>query len=395
MPLLKVEHLSKVFGDSPEDALEFIEQRLDRSEIQEKCGQTLGIADISFELERGEILVVMGLSGSGKSTLARCMNRLIEPTSGNIILEDDDITEMSRKQLIEIRRKRIGMVFQNFGLLPHRSVLGNAEYGLEVMGVDREERRDKALHALEMVGLKGWENHGTSQLSGGMQQRVGLARALAVDPEIILMDEALSALDPLIRKDMQQEILELQEKLDKTILFITHDLDEAVVMGDRIVLLNGGYLVQEGTAAEILTNPADKYVERFVRDIDLAQVLTASSIMEDPLEVVRPEDDLNALRKKMEAAEDDYLFAVDDQEKLGGVVWRKALEEADAEASRDSVQAKAERFVSTGTHIEEITPFMTKNMGPVAVVDEEERLVGVVRLQSLLEGLARGEDNDE
>ena len=256
-----------------------LEKGKTKREILKETGATVGVNRANFDVYDGEIFVIMGLSGSGKSTLVRMLNRLIEPTSGEIYIDGDMITNMSKDQLREVRRKKISMVFQNFALFPHRTILENTEYGLELQGVDKEERRPKALESLKLVGLEGFEEQYPNQLSGGMQQRVGLARALANDPDILLMDEAFSALDPLIRKDMQDELLELHTSVGKTIIFITHDLDEALRIGDRIVLMKDGNIVQIGTPEEILMNPSNEYVERFVEDVDLSKVLTAGHIM--------------------------------------------------------------------------------------------------------------------
>lgn len=270
---LKTENLYKVFGDSPDKAFNLLEEGLDRDEIMKETNQLVALQDINFEVEESETFVIMGLSGSGKSTLLRCVNRLMEPTKGNVMLNGregkENVADADRERLRHLRRHEFGMVFQNFALLPHRTVIGNVEYGLEVQDIPKKERKERARKQIDLVGLDGWEKSKTSQLSGGMQQRVGLARALAVDPEILLMDEPFSALDPLIKREMQQELIALQERVKKTVLFVTHDLDEAVKIGDRIMILNkNGIVAQMGTAKEILKNPADEYVEAFVEDLD-------------------------------------------------------------------------------------------------------------------------------
>src|SRR5699024_2934173 len=255
---------------------------LSKSEILEQTGNTVGVNRASFSVDAGEIFVIMGLSGSGKSTLIRLVNRLIEPTEGNIYIDGDDLSKMDKKSLRKVRREKLSMVFQKFALFPHRTILENAEYGLEIQNVPKEERQKKAKDALEMVGLGGYLHQAPGQLSGGMQQRVGLARALANDPEVLLMDEAFSALDPLIRKEMQDELIDLQASMKKTILFITHDLDEALRLGDRIALMKDGSIVQIGTPEEILVKPANDYVEKFVEDVDRSKILTAQHIMKRP-----------------------------------------------------------------------------------------------------------------
>src|SRR6056297_3781754 len=284
---IKVENLFKIFGPNPKKAFPLIEKGLERSEILEKTGNVVAVRGVSFEIKKKETFVIMGLSGSGKSTLIRCLNRLIDSTSGQIYIDGKSIIDMEREELREARRYMMSMVFQHFGLLPHRTVVNNVEFGLEIGGMEKEERNKKALDAIDLVGLKGYENSMPDELSGGMQQRVGLARALANDPEILLMDEAFSALDPLIRTQMQDELLELQAKMHKTIVFITHDLDEALKLGDRIAIMNDGYVVQVGTPEEILTNPANDYVKAFVQNVDRTKVITAESLMFDKPTIVR------------------------------------------------------------------------------------------------------------
>ncbi len=276
---IKVENVSKVFGKQTKKAIQMLSSGKNKKEILKATGSTVGVNQANFDVYDGEIFVIMGLSGSGKSTLVRLLNRLIEPTAGNIYIDGDMITNMSKDQLREVRRKKISMVFQKFALFPHRTILENTEYGLELQGVDKKEREQKALDSLKLVGLEGFEHQFPDQLSGGMQQRVGLARALTNDPDILLMDEAFSALDPLIRKDMQDELLDLHDSVGKTIIFITHDLDEALRIGDRIVLMKDGNIVQIGTPEEILMSPSNEYVEKFVEDVDLSKVLTAGHIM--------------------------------------------------------------------------------------------------------------------
>ncbi|MGO3315626.1 MAG: quaternary amine ABC transporter ATP-binding protein, partial [Leuconostoc mesenteroides] len=273
MPKVEIKHLTKIFGKRPKAAMKMVKQNKSKNEIVEKTGSTVGVYDINMSIEEGEIFVIMGLSGSGKSTLIRLLNRLIEPTAGQLFIDGQEITKLNKKQMIEIRRKKMSMVFQNFALFPHRTLLENTEYGLEIQGVGKEERRKRAEQALENAKLLSFKDQYPHQLSGGMQQRVGLARALTNDPDILLMDEAFSALDPLIRKEMQDELLQLQQRMHKTIVFITHDLDEALHLGDRIALMNDGIIAQIGTPQEIITNPADDYVENFVKGIDRSKVL--------------------------------------------------------------------------------------------------------------------------
>ena len=390
MALLRVENLTKIFGSHPRAALPLIKEGLTREQVREQTGQTIGIADVNFEVQKGEILVVMGLSGSGKSTVVRCVNRLIEPTAGKIYIDDEEITSLSRKQLLQLRRHKLGMVFQNFALLPHRTVLQNAEYGLEIMGIDPKQRAEKAQRALELVGLKGWEKEYTRQLSGGMQQRVGLARALAVDPEIILMDEALSALDPLIRTDMQNELIDLQRKLGKTILFITHDLSEAVNMGDRIVLMKDGKIVQIGTAEDILLHPASRYVERFVEELEKSKVLRAETIMKPIHEVAHTGDGPRVVLHKMKQVGVSTLFVVDSHGKLCGIVRAEKASELvkqEIQKTKDLYETNV-KTVSLDTHIQDILGMMVENREPVAVLDETKILKGVIVIGTLLAALS-------
>ncbi|MDE7480920.1 glycine betaine/L-proline ABC transporter ATP-binding protein, partial [Streptococcus agalactiae] len=276
---LEVKNLTKIFGKKQKAALEMVKQGKSKTEILEKTGATVGVYDASFEIKEGEIFVIMGLSGSGKSTLVRMLNRLIDPSSGNIYLDGKDIAKMNVEDLRNIRRHDINMVFQNFGLFPHRTILENTEFGLEMRGVSKEERTTLAEKALDNAGLLPFKDQYPSQLSGGMQQRVGLARALANSPKILLMDEAFSALDPLIRREMQDELLDLQDTNKQTIIFISHDLNEALRIGDRIALMKDGEIMQIGTGEEILTNPANDFVREFVEDVDRSKVLTAQNIM--------------------------------------------------------------------------------------------------------------------
>jgi len=392
-----VKNLYKIFGSNPEKALKLLKQGATKDEILKKTGQGVGVADVSFNVDEGEILVIMGLSGSGKSTLVRCLNRLIEPSYGHIMLEGTDITKITKEELRIIRQKRFGMVFQHFALFPRRNVIKNVEYGLEIQKVDQQERRDRALTALEQVGLKGWENSYPSQLSGGMQQRVGLARALALDPDIMLMDEAFSALDPLIRRDMQDELLKLQEKMHKTIIFISHDLDEALKLGDRIILMKDGQIVQEGTAEEILTEPATEYVEKFVEDVDISKVMTASTVMKNPIEVANfTYDGPKAALWKMKQAGISSIF-VQHKGKLFGLVTAEDAAEAlkNHDKTLENIVNKDIQKVSPETPAKDLFPLLTGNSSPLAVVDEEEHLLGVIVKGTLLAALSEGVLNDE
>ena len=285
MSKIEINNVYKIFGPKPNQVLEMVKGGSGKDEILEKTGHTVGLDNVSLKIEEGETFVCMGLSGSGKSTLIRHLNRLIDPTDGEILVEGTNVMSLNKEKLIEFRRHKMSMVFQRFGLFPHKTVLQNVGYGLEMQGINPEKRNSVAMEKIEAVGLSGFENQYPNQLSGGMQQRVGLARALATDTDIMLMDEAFSALDPLIRSDMQKQLLDLQAQLKKTIVFITHDLDESLRLGDHIGILNAGKLVQVGTPVEIVMNPADDYVEAFVKDVNRAKVLKAKIIMKSANEV--------------------------------------------------------------------------------------------------------------
>jgi glycine betaine/proline transport system ATP-binding protein len=391
MTKIRVENLTKIFGTNPGKGLELLNKGFTRDEILQKTRQTVGIANVSFEVEEGEILVVMGLSGSGKSTLVRCINRLIEPTAGDVIIDGQSLVGLSPEELRNVRLTKLGMVFQNFALFPHRTVLLNAEYGLEIQGVDPKERREKAIASLERVGLKGWEDAYPKQLSGGMQQRVGLARALALDPDILLMDEAFSALDPLIRSDMQDELLNLQDEMRKTILFISHDLDEALKLGDRIILMKDGAIVQTGTAEEILTNPADDYVRRFVEDVDISKVLTAESVMKKSETTAHLKTDgPRAALRKMRKHKISSIFVLDGEHKLVGI-----LSADDAAKMIDAGEKDIAQFMNTEyesvlqeTPAQELFGIMQNIQHPLPVVGENGRLKGVIVRGSLIGAIA-------
>jgi len=324
----------KVFGRTPEKIIPAITPEQTRSQILNHTGHLVAVRDISFEVQAGETFVVMGLSGSGKSTLVRCISRLIEPTRGQILVQGQDVVTMDSKQLLALRRHKVSMVFQNFGLFPHRRVLENVAYGLEVQGMAKKARQERATQMLELVGLSGWEQHFPRQLSGGMQQRVGLARALAVDPDILLFDEPFSALDPLIRRDMQDELITLRTKMNKTIIFITHDFAEALRLGDHIAIMKDGQFMQVGTAAELVTHPANDYVRAFTKDAPRAKILTAANLM------------------------------------------RPAPNGAESSTS-----------VSTETKLEELIRLVATTDVPVAVVDAEQHVVGQIDRASVMQAL--------
>ena len=388
---IRVRNLSKVFGSQPKKALEMRRQGLKRPEIFEKTGQTLGLYGIDFDVHEGELLVIMGLSGSGKSTLIRCLNRLIEPSEGEIVIDGEDIPKLDTRGLLECRRRHFSMVFQNFALFPHRTVQQNTEFGLEIRGVEREKRSETARHALKQVGLEGWEDAYPNQLSGGMQQRVGLARALANDASVLLMDEAFSALDPLIRGDMQQELLELQNRMQKTTVFITHDLDEALTIGDRIILLKDGEVVQIGTPEEILTRPADDYVKRFIEGVDKSRILTAENAMRPVRATAKEGDGPRTVLRRMRENSLDSIYVTDRNRQLLGLLEVDAVEQA-ARAGEESIRnvmSQEFRRVSREEPMQHLFAMFSDKGFPIAVVDNDQRLLGVVVKGAILDELAQ------
>ena len=323
---ISCQNLWKIFGPHPEGILDVANNGMTKQKLLEETGHVVAVKDVSFEVAENEVFVVMGLSGSGKSTLVRCINRLIEPTRGTIFIDGVDIAQMTDHELKECRRHKLSMVFQSFGLLPHRSVLDNVTFGLEIRGENKKERNEKTLKALEMVGLKGWEKSRIHELSGGMQQRVGLARALAVGSEILLMDEPFSALDPLIRRQMQDEFLNLHSVMKRTVVFITHDLLEALKLGDRVAIMKDGEIVQIGTPQEIVSQPADEYVSEFVKDVPRGQVIPVESIMEQPPVLVGSEQNLEAVLKGMKKKQVAVAFVIDGDGRLKGITTMEQAE---------------------------------------------------------------------
>lgn len=396
MNKLEVKHLTKIFGKRQKQALEMVQQAKSKTEILEKTGATVGVYDVNFEVQTREIFVIMGLSGSGKSTLIRLLNRLIDPTSGDIYIDGQDVAKMNEEELRDVRRHKLNMVFQNFGLFPHRTILENTEFGLEVRGVDKEERTRLAEQALDNAGLLSFKDQYPDQLSGGMQQRVGLARALANNPDILLMDEAFSALDPLIRREMQDELLDLQAEHERTIIFITHDLNEALRIGDRIAIMADGQIMQIGTGEEILTNPANDFVREFVEDVDRSKVLTAQNIMTTPLTTNIDIDGPTVALNRMKKEEVSMLLAVDRKRHLKGSLTAEAARDA-----RKQHQALAEvidknvRKVTQETLITDIFPLIYDSPAPLAVVDDKDKLVGVIIKGRVIEALANTTESEE
>lgn len=394
-PKIRLEKVSKIFGRHADQALDLLAQGLDKKTVQERTGVVVGVYDISLEIAEGEIFVIMGLSGCGKSTLLRLINRLHEPTTGKVFIGEEDITAMGARELRRLRRNAFGMVFQSFALLPHRNVLSNVEFGLELHGVARQARRERAQQAIETVGLSGYEHKYPDELSGGMQQRVGLARALAVDPQILLMDEAFSALDPLIRGQLQDDLIAIQERMGTTVVFVSHDLDEAIKIGTRIAILRDGRLVQVGTPQEILAAPADDYVSAFVRGADRTKVLTAADVMLPLHTFAHLRDSPRALLRKMQHSGFSGLIVLDNQRHpLGYVELRQVIEMRD----QTRLESSALRPLPCAAPEEPLSELIRRSNvegSPMVVCDTKGRAIGVIDKTTLLAALAQQGETDE
>ncbi|KUG04715.1 l-proline glycine betaine abc transport system permease protein prov [hydrocarbon metagenome] len=390
--MIEIKNLTKIYGNNIDKALELVKQGIINEEIKKRTRQVVGVRDVSFTVEEGETFVIMGLSGSGKSTLLRCINRLIKSSAGEIVIDGRDVLTMPPKELEELRKRKMSMVFQRFALLPHRTILDNVAYGLEVQGIYKEERLAKAREVIELVGLKGWEDSYPHNLSGGMQQRVGIARALATDPDILLMDEPFSALDPLIRQDMQEELIDIQEKLQKTIIFITHDLDEALKLGDHIALMKDGEIVQIGQPEDILLSPATEYVARFVENVNRSLALTASSVMVRPRYVVHPKDGPRTALNFMEKHGLSTLFVVDRFGKLKGYIRAEDASELASQGVKDLEDIIQTDMPTTGpdSPLADLLEVMAYTKVPIAVIDENSKLQGTLVRGSVIAGLAGG-----
>ena len=385
---LKIENLTKVFGRSPRSILPHLKKGLSKAEILQKTGHTVGVCDTSFEVYEGEVFVIMGLSGSGKSTLIRCLNLLNKPTSGQIWIDGRDIVHFSQKELTAFRQNRVAMVFQHFGLFTHRTVIQNVAYGLEIKGIPGPERLETARAILETVGLKGWEDRYPKELSGGMQQRVGLARALATNPDILLMDEPFSALDPLIKREMQQELLDIQSRLKKTIIFITHDINEAFKLGDRVAIMKDGVFEQIGTPDEILSAPKNDYIKNFVQDIDRSKVLQAKNIMFRPITPISVKEGVKVAIKEMEQNAISSIFVLDhDRRLLGLVTIDDALHALKENRTLRDILIQDFYKTSPETYMCDLIPVATTAKYPIAVVDEGERLLGIIMRVTVLSNL--------
>jgi glycine betaine/proline transport system ATP-binding protein len=396
MSKIEVKNIYKIFGKDPKKWLDPVKQGMSKQELLEKSGHTLGLKDISLSIEEGSIYVIMGLSGSGKSTLIRHFNRLIDPTAGKILVDGVDVMSLNKRELQEFRRKTMSMVFQRFGLLPHKTVLDNAAYGLITQRVPKKEAHEKAKYWLEQVGLEGFEDQYPNQLSGGMQQRVGLARALATDTEIILMDEAFSALDPLIKREMQDQLIELQDRLNKTIVFITHDLDEALRLGNRIAILKDGELVQEGTPEDILLSPQTSYIENFLQDVNRGKALNAAHAINSPRLKLTMRARPAQAYERMKAL--DLSFApVLDGKIFAGIIKLKSAEDAMKRGLRDISSVVIEAAtISSEANLEDVLPHMiqTDSDEPVVVTTEDDELIGVVSRTKVAELVASATAED-
>ncbi len=389
MPAIKAEGIYKLFGRNVEKAVQQLRDGRSREDLR-NSNVTAAVIDANFAIEAGEIFVVMGLSGSGKSTLLRMVNGLLEPTAGRLQVDGEETTAFNAKQLRAMRREKISMVFQHFALFPHHTVGQNAAYGLEVQGLDRSRREAKAREALSMVGLEGWENSLPSELSGGMQQRVGLARALAADTDILLMDEAFSALDPLIRREMQDQLIELQARLGKTILFITHDLNEAMRLGDRIAMMKDGRVVQIGTTEQILNDPANDYVAQFVQDVDRTHVLTAGAVMEKPVAVLGSEQGPRAAHLLMRQHQINSLVVVDRVKRFKGIVHEVEIAAA-IRSGQNDLRDLIDDSITTVEESTTLADLLTDSADtphPLPVIDSNGRLCGVIARVTLLNALA-------
>jgi len=395
---LEVNELYKIFGPEPDRAFPYLQQGLQKDEIFEKTGLTVGVQNATFKVYPNEIFVVMGLSGSGKSTLVRMLNRLIEPTSGEVYVEGKDLCQMSYEDLVQMRRTKMSMVFQSFALMPHLTVEQNAAFGLEIAGMEEKERLERAHKVLQLVGLKANAKSYPQELSGGMQQRVGLARGLAGDPDIMLMDEAFSALDPLIRTEMQDELLKLQNEAPRTIVFISHDLDEAMRIGDRIAMMEGGRIVQIGTPEEILKYPENDYVAAFFRGVDPTHVFSAADIVRDnQITIVQHKGEgPRVALERLQSHDREYAYVLDTKHRFQGVVsiesLRQVIEQNNAgpEALKQAFLPDVET-VSMETHLQEVLPVITNLGCPVPVVDEDGKYRGAISKNRFLKTLRREE----
>jgi len=388
-PIIQIRHVSKLYGPNKAEAAAMKKAGASKEEILKKTGVIMALWDASIEIERGRICAIIGLSGSGKSTLVRCINRLNRPTYGEVLFEGQDLGKMSKKELLQLRRTKVSMVFQSFGLMSHRNVIDNVTYGLEVNGVPAAERRERAAKIIQMVGLAGMEQKNCNELSGGMKQRVGIARALVGEPDVLLMDEPFSALDPLVRSSMQFELLSIQRKLHKTVVFITHDIDEAFKLGDTVAIMKDGEIIQVDTPENMSTNPANDYVRRFIDSADKSKVVSVRSIMITPSCLVREGDGIGHAIHQMRQNELSTVYVVDDELRPVGILTIYAAVQAHRE-QKNSIGEVMQREVPTTTEdaiVADIMPTAAESSVPLAVVDEEGRLRGLVTKASVLSSL--------
>jgi glycine betaine/proline transport system ATP-binding protein len=393
--IIKAENIYKIFGPKPQKILKYLDEKCSKDAIREKTNHIVALNNVSFEVFEGETFVIMGLSGSGKSTILRCINRLIDPTKGKITIKGSDITAMDEEELLQARRHLMGMVFQNFALLPHRKIIDNVAFGLEIQGKSEEERYKAAEEALDLVGLEGYGDSYPDQLSGGMKQRVGLARALASSPDILLMDEAFSALDPLIRRDMQDELIEIRDRLNKTIIFVTHDLDEALKLGDRIALMKDGKIIQIGTPEEILTNPENAYVERFVEDVDMARVLFAKDIMKKPEPLVSLTAGPNVALHMMKEYGISSVFVAGRNRVLEGLIMvDDAVRAAKEKKTINEVMVRDIPVINLEEPVTSIIPMIADSRYPIAVVNNERKIKGIIVRGTVLAAIGRKEGEE-
>jgi glycine betaine/proline transport system ATP-binding protein len=384
---VSIKDLTLVFGKKPERALQMLDEGKSIQEVREETGLAVGVNNISLDIEEGEMFVIVGLSGSGKSSLIRCLNMLNIPTRGQVFIDGENICDYDKEQLRYLRRKKVAMVFQHFGLFSHRNVLRNVEYGLEVQNVSAEERKAKAEEAIKLVGLEGWETYFPKHLSGGMKQRVGLARALTNEPEILLMDEPFSALDPLIRREMQTELLSMDAYINKTIIFITHDMNEAFRLGDRVALLKDGALVQLGKPGDFFKNPANDYVRAFTEDVDKSRILRVKSIMRDPIVLAKPTEKAGAVLARLMDHHREFCYVMDEQTKvLLGYVEAETLKDKPDALIEDFIIAELET-IDSNAFVYEAFSKLDESDYDIAVVDKKKRLRGVVSTDEVVAAL--------
>lgn len=386
--ILSVQNLTKLYGAEKNRAIKLKKSNVNKDEVYKKTGVTVALWDVSLEIKKGEIFVIIGLSGSGKSTLVRCFNMLNKPTSGHILFEGKDIGKFNKAELNDYRRNKISMVFQNFGLMSHRSILGNVEYGLEVKGMSKAERHEKAMEMIDMVGLNGLANETISSLSGGMKQRVGIARALANDPEVLLMDEPFSALDPLVRKDMQFELLTIQRKLDKTIIFITHDINEAFKLGDKVAIMRDGELIQVATPEEMSAHPENDYVKQFIDSADKTQVISVGNVMVTPNSIIRLRDNPSYAIHQMRSNGVSSAYVVAEKMKLQGVVTIDDAIKANKEGLTISdILIREINTTTPDTLLHDILPIAAETKFPIAVINDDGSLKGIVSKAHVLSSM--------